>query len=906
MLAQLRARVAAAARPPRPPSRRRMLQHHRLRPLSASADHHHHHPTTTTTTTLVAAAAPPPPPPLEPRGPGDVVVRTPGARLSVLASEPSYEFTLRYDEAGGPLAGAARVIAHYGHSGWRDAQDAELRRVGGAGGGCWEATVRVPASRLPSAGHAELQVAFRGLLPRKTRRRRRRSGEQEEHEEQNDEQQNDGDDHDDHDGASLYEEWDNADGANYAVAVEIDSDAGGLAAAPPELLSSSSNNNNNGREAARWLKSSLLLRVDALAAARALTSEQASVLRALAWAGDFSLLRAYNPLRHSPDDAAVAAALARRCGALSRGGRPGVHVVHVAAEAAPFAKIGGLGDVTSALAKSHQASGALVELVLPKYDVGDYSLLEGLRVVREMTVPWGGPGAGGGGNGSHGNGNGNQQQGVRTLVWSALMDGLPVYLLEPLDGRFWRGALYGAPDDTDRFAFFSRAALEFLALGARGASVDVVHCHDYHTALVAVLLAHDGAAAAGGASAAAAAAAAAAAGVSPSALGAGLLRARLPRARTVLTLHNMAFQGTGPGAAAAAAAAGLPGAVAGGSDSSYHLQLSPAVRALRDDGGHGSNNNPPSANFLRAGVACADRVTTVSPTYAREVLSDAAGLGMGMSPVLREAAAQGRFRGVLNGIDKAAWSPENDRHLPARFSASDPWPGKSECKRALLRELGLPWEHVGAAAGAEEDDQARAERPLLIILSRLTEQKGLPLIVRGTDAAVARGAQVVILGSAPDSAVQRDFEQRAAEASRGGDLRIVLRHDEGLAHRLFAAADALLVPSLFEPCGLTQLIAMRYGCVPVVRATGGLADTVFDVAHAHGVAEAQRNGFVFGGDDVETAVERAVDAYSEGREWWRGELVPRLMQQDHGWARSGRDYLEIYREALGVGGGGGG
>jgi len=833
-----------------------------------------------------------------------------GGALSVRASEPCYEFTLRYDGAapGRPLRGARRVVARYGHSGWRQQADAEMRPLGGD---AWEATVRVRASALPSSGHAELQVAFLGMLPRlQPGSSGGDSGGGGPDGSSNNGSPNSGGDGGGSD-PSLFEEWDNNDGANWTVAVELDSSQGGLAAAPPELLG------GDGGEAARWLKSSLQLRVDALAAARALSGEQAALLRALAWAGDFSLLRAYAPLRHSSDDAAVAAALARRCGALSRG-RPGVHVVHVATEAAPFAKVGGLGDVTSALAKSHQASGALVELVLPKYDVGDYSSLQNLRVVHELVVPW--SPAGGGGNGG---GGGEGGGGVRTLVWSALMDGLPTYLLEPLDGAFWRGALYGCADDAARFAFFSRAALEFLALPPRGASIDVIHHHDYHTALVSVMLAHDTSSGGGGAALAASSGPSAA---PPAPLGAGLLRARLPRARTVLTLHNLAFQGSGAEAARAAAAAGLPAAAAA-QGSPEAIGASAAIRSLRDDGGRGSEGSdngarpPPSANFLRAGVLCADRVSTVSPTYAREILSDAGGLGMGLSPALREAAARGRFRGILNGIDKASWSPESDPHLPARFGASEPWPGKSECKRSLLREVGLPWEHVGTERGTEggngggqggggqgEADEGRGgggeggnsdgnegERMLFAVVSRLTEQKGLPLIVRGIARAAAAGAQVVVLGSAPDPSVQREFERRAAEASAGGDVRLVLRHDEGLARRLYASADALLVPSLFEPCGLTQLIAMRYGCVPVVRRTGGLADTVFDVAHAHGVPGTQRNGFVFEGDDVEAAVGRAADAYSGGRAWWRGELVPRLMRADHGWARSGREYLDLYR-----------
>lgn len=163
--------------------------------------------------------------------------------------------------------------------------------------------------------------------------------------------------------------------------------------------------------------------------------------------------------------------------------------------------------------------------------------------------------------------------------------------------------------------------------------------------------------------------------------------------------------------------------------------------------------------------------------------------------------------------------------------------------------------------------------------------------------ALSRGAQVVVLGSAPDAQTQAQFESMAAAHARGGDARFVLRFDEGLSHRIYAAADMILIPSFFEPCGLTQLIALRYGTIPIVRETGGLADTVRDVAHG-GVPEHERNGFTFTGRDgpaVEHALHRALDAYYEAQGWWRGCLVPRAMAQDWSWSRSAQDYLDLYR-----------
>lgn len=350
---------------------------------------------------------------------------------------------------------------------------------------------------------------------------------------------------------------------------------------------------------------------------------------------------------------------------------------------------------------------------------------------------------------------------------------------------------------------------------------------------------------------------------------------------------------------------------------------------------------------MRAGVALADATTTVSPTYSREVLSDGdgaggGGAGPGMKSALRDAASRGRFSGVLNGIDVESYDPGTDRALFARFSvdvvaASGSSPsssgsshhnhqhhhhfvhapaiGKALCKRALYEELGL---------SAPPDTPDGRPAPLVAVVSRLTEQKGLDLIEAGIDAAAAAGAAVVVVGTASTAEDARRFAERAARAPP--HVKYVFRFDEGLARRAYAAADLLLHPSRWEPCGLAQLVALRYGCVPVVRRTGGLACTCRDLED-WGAPERARNAFSFDGlaaEDARAAVERAVRAYSEtpkggaeadddgGNEdqnldenarlaraleghWWHRELVPRCMRQEWSWARSAREYLELYR-----------
>lgn len=646
------------------------------------------------------------------------------------------------------------------------------------------------------------------------------------------------------------ERWDNNGGSNWSLAVEVAPGEGLVAALNPSYAST------------RALTSSLLLRLEALVAARLLTPEQGSVLRLLAWQHDLGLIKAFQAVRNQ-DDKSVAGALAGRCAWLRP---PGLNVVHVASEMAPIAKVGGLADVVAALAKAHQGAGLLTEIILPKYDCIHYGEVHELRQMCEVEVPWG------------------QEPGVtvRTLVWSGCVDGLPVYFIEPHSGAkyFWRGKFYGEPDDAARFSFFSRAALEFLARRQHEAP-DVIHCHDWQAAAIGPLLKET------------------------------YRASGLSRTKAVLTIHNMAFQGHldssylhHMGLAARASHVARPEIMLQGDKP---LPAGASVVSSPNGTGNGAGAPQPTGvtlNLLKGGIVYADKVTTVSPTYAREVLGPS--LGMGLQGILQRHA--GKMAGVLNGLDYETWNPATDHHLAAHYTAED-LSGKRACKAALCRELGLPFDGVldspPANGGSSASPQAAGPwgpngRPLLAIVSRLTEQKGLPLMLAGLRAAIAAGAQVVVLGSAPEEKVQGEWEALSRELGSGGDARIVLRHDDALSHRIFAGSDMLLVPSMFEPCGLTQLIALRYGTIPVVRETGGLADTVCDVAHGS-KPEHCRNGFTFQQPDVpaaENAIRRAIDAYRDGREWWQGQLVPRVMRQDWSWSQSAESYSDIYHSAV--------
>lgn len=350
---------------------------------------------------------------------------------------------------------------------------------------------------------------------------------------------------------------------------------------------------------------------------------------------------------------------------------------------------------------------------------------------------------------------------------------------------------------------------------------DVLHAHDWHAAMACAYLAchpgHDGA--------------------------------------TVFTIHNLAYQGLF-------------------ALEDFHLLGLPS-RLLTPDGleFHGR------LSFMKAGLHFADRVTTVSPGYAREITTDE--FGCGLDGVVRARGEQ--VSGILNGVDGDIWNPAKDPLIESFFSAKS-LRGKARCKAALQEELGL---RVDAAA------------PLFAVVSRLTSQKGLDLVLSALpqtlQGAAPGGAQLAVQGNG-DPALEAAF--MAAAASYPGRVAVCMRYDEALAHRMIAGADAMLVPSRFEPCGLTQLYAQRYGTVPVVRHVGGLADTVED-ATPDAIATGAASGFMFGPATAMAlvhAVQRTVAAFHQPALW--RQLMLRGMAQDFSWSVAASQYMALYDAAL--------
>ncbi len=321
---------------------------------------------------------------------------------------------------------------------------------------------------------------------------------------------------------------------------------------------------------------------------------------------------------------------------------------------------------------------------------------------------------------------------------------------------------------------------------------------------------------------------------------------------TVHTVHNLAYQGLFD--AGRFAGLGLPAHFLSMHGLEFHGLIS----------------------FMKAGLYYADHITTVSPGYAREIQSPEQGCGL--DGLLRGRSAN--LSGILNGVDDTVWNPRTDRLLPARYSV-DRMAGKAKCKAALRAELGLA---------------ADASGPLFCVLSRMTEQKGLHLVLQALPRLLANGGQLALLGSG-DAALQESF--RAAAVTDPTSVAVRIGYDEALAHRLIAGSDLIVMPSLYEPCGLTQLYGLKYGTLPLVRRVGGLADTVVDTRLD--TLDGEATGFVFdafSADALATAAARAQALFRRPADWKR--VQARGMRRPSGWRDAALPYMELYRSLAGV------
>jgi starch synthase len=480
-----------------------------------------------------------------------------------------------------------------------------------------------------------------------------------------------------------------------------------------------------------------------------------------------------------------------------------MRVLVVSSEIVPFAKTGGLADVTGSLPKALRRIGVEADCVMPFYRSVERERFSLQQAAPPVRVPMG-----------H-----REETGV--VMETDAGEGVRGYLVHN-DRYFDREFLYGTKDgdyvdNCERFAFFCRAIMEWIV--RTGRSYDILHCNDWQTALlpayVKTLYSHEPAFRSSG---------------------------------TVFTVHNLGYQGL---------------------FWNHDLPLTGLGWELFTPKGVEFYGK---LNVLKAGLVFSDILTTVSDTYSREIQT--AEYGHGLEGVLYERRAD--LYGILNGVDYDDWNPETDPLIAARYSRKD-LSGKKVCRRDLLAEFG--WTDT-------------ADEPVIGVVGRLTAQKGFDLIEQVGDWLATQPVRVVILGTG-----ERKFEESLAAFGRRHPDRISLRFafDNRLAHKIEAGSDIYLMPSRYEPCGLNQIYSLKYGTVPVVRNTGGLADTVVDADEE----AAAGTGFKFTGYDtaeLKDALLRTVAAYADKSRW--EAIVKRGMEKDFSWEAAAKGYRSVYEKAL--------
>lgn len=472
-----------------------------------------------------------------------------------------------------------------------------------------------------------------------------------------------------------------------------------------------------------------------------------------------------------------------------------MRVAVISAEAVPYSKTGGLGDVAGALPKALKAVGIDSVLITPCYwqTKGEY-LWD--TAIHDLNVDWRG--------------------GVYPAkAFYSEANGSPTFLIDA-PSLFHRDSIYGYSEDHERFAFFNHAAL--VLLQRIGKAPEIVHLNDWHCGFAAVEIAER-----------------------------RRWDAYWRNTRTVFSIHNMAYQG--------------------GFSSGELWKLGFGSRFAQDAFAFNGY-----ASAMKAGLETSDTLSTVSRRYGYEIQT--AENGYGLEWLTRQRAS--RLIGITNGVDYEVWNPATDRELPAKFDIND-LSGKRECKRQMLKRFSLPID---------------LDRPVLANITRLTGQKGIDLMMQVAGEVLATGAYIVSLGSGEKRYEDfwqslRDYAPRQVGIYRG--------YNEPLAHLIEAGADMFMMPSKFEPCGLNQMYSLRYGTVPIVRAVGGLDDTV---QNWDGVSETG-NGFKFGPYRADRFLEKiyeALFAYGDKETW--GKIQRNGMSVDNSWENAARKYVELYQWTL--------
>ena len=483
-------------------------------------------------------------------------------------------------------------------------------------------------------------------------------------------------------------------------------------------------------------------------------------------------------------------------------------IAEVSPEIIPYAKTGGLADVVGTLPLYLEKAGHEISVFMPFYKSVKKSGIDIKLLDITFDIPIG-------------------DSEYTVTLWKSIHHGsknIAIYFIQH-DEYYDRDALYGIEsgdytDNSERFIFFSRAVIE--AIKMLGLSIDIIHCHDWQTALIPIylktLFTHE---------------------------------EKLSSIKTVLTIHNLAYQG-------------------------MFRQEDMKLTGLDMSLFNWKNlEHWGKVNFLKGGIVFADIVTTVSKKYAEEIRT--VEFGCGLEDVIKEY--ENKLYGIINGVDYTEWSPENDNLISHQYSVED-ISGKALCKKHLQKTLNLP----------------QAEVPLLGMISRLAEQKGVDLLIVIMDDLMKRDLQLVILGIGDEK-----YHQMLKEAvpKYNSKLSVNIMFDNKLAHEIETGADIFLMPSKYEPCGLNQMYSLRYGTIPVVRETGGLADTIID-ANDENLKNGTATGFTMKGyfaAELLFSIDRALELYKSKAQW--RSLIKNAMKQDWSWEKSADEYVELFKSVLG-------
>ncbi|HRW58923.1 MAG TPA: glycogen/starch synthase [Chlamydiales bacterium] len=487
-----------------------------------------------------------------------------------------------------------------------------------------------------------------------------------------------------------------------------------------------------------------------------------------------------------------------------------MHIVHIAAELAPLAKAGGLGDVVEGLSLSQEKQGHNVHVLLPKYSFLSQKNLQNLHSEYNIVSTI------------------FDQENHKFRIYSSDYHGIKLHLIEDRLKLLKRKKIYGYPDDLERFLFFCKASLEYLK--HQHPVIDILHIHDWHT------------------------------GACPLLYKAYFENKGLKIKKIIFTIHNLAYQGI-----------------------CTKKELEKVAKFPKKFLNKITQSQKPlQYNLLKSGIVYSDFVTTVSPTYAQEILTKK--FGCGMHHFLRKN--KNKIFGILNGIETNSWNPKTDPFLHKNYSNED-------SINKILRAKHLNKHFLQTKFHLEI-----SPKPLVANVGRLVQQKAPKLIKVMLEETLKRGGQFILLATPMDPKTKKEFSDLAKRYRKNKNVAFIFEYNEQLSHIIFAATDFLIIPSYFEPCGLTQLYAFRYGTIPIAHKTGGLADTIFDV-YDPDIPKSQINGYLFEKplfNPARKSIQRALKDFDENRDMQK-DMISKSMKLDYSWKSSAKKYLALYKKS---------